>query len=142
VEIALMRLGLPLPISLFRHIDEFSAVNPLLKAPTLIADDGTVLTDSTLIVDYAATLAPEARSLTPGAPREVEGAAAGLFGDRLTLADITLSTAFAFAQSYLQDIVDRVRYGAVASLSARAEALAEFRAAPAQDGATVSPLAR
>jgi glutathione S-transferase len=200
VAIALMRLGLPFehrPISLFRHIDEFTAVNPLLKAPTLIADDGTVLTDSTLIIDYAATLAPEARSLTPGAPRErlraarliglslvvcekavqfhyeralrppekqyepwtarvrgqlsagldaleleVRGAAGWLFEDRLTLADITLSTAFAFTQSYLQDIVDRAHYGAVASLSARAEALAEFRAAPAQDGATVSPLAR
>ena len=31
------------PISLFRHIDEFLRVNPLLKAPTLVADDGTVL---------------------------------------------------------------------------------------------------
>jgi hypothetical protein len=27
------------PISLFRHIDEFSKLNPLLKAPTLITDD-------------------------------------------------------------------------------------------------------
>ena len=33
------------PISLFRHIDEFSRVNPLLKAPTFVADDGTVLMD-------------------------------------------------------------------------------------------------
>jgi glutathione S-transferase len=72
VAIALMRLGLPFehrPISLFRHIDEFSAINPLLKAPTLVADDGTVLVDSTLIIDYAATLAPDARSLAPRAPK-------------------------------------------------------------------------
>ena len=72
VAIALMRLGLPFehrPISLFRHIDEFTAVSPLLKAPTLVADDGTVLVDSTLIIDYAATLAPDAPSLTPRAPR-------------------------------------------------------------------------
>jgi glutathione S-transferase len=72
VAIALMRLGLPFehrPISLFRHIDEFSAINPLLKAPTLVADDGTVLVDSTLIIDYAATLAPDASSLAPRAPK-------------------------------------------------------------------------
>ena len=72
VAIALMRLGLPFehrPISLFRHIDEFSAVNPLLKAPTLVADDGTVLMDSTLIIDYAATLAPDVRPLAPRAPK-------------------------------------------------------------------------
>ena len=72
VAIALMRLGLPFehrPISLFRHIDEFTAVNPLLKAPTLVADDGTVLVDSTLIIDYAATLAPQAPALLPRAPK-------------------------------------------------------------------------
>ena len=28
------------PISLFRHVDQFSKLNPLLKAPTLITDDG------------------------------------------------------------------------------------------------------
>jgi glutathione S-transferase len=72
VAITLMRLGLSFehrPISLFRHIDEFAAVNPLLKAPTLVADDGTVLVDSTLIIDYAVTLAPQARSLMPHAPK-------------------------------------------------------------------------
>ena len=26
------------PISLFRHIDQFSELNPLLKAPTLLTD--------------------------------------------------------------------------------------------------------
>jgi glutathione S-transferase len=71
VAIALLRLRLPFehkPISLFRHIDEFRAINPLLKAPTLIAEDGTVLVDSTLIIEYAETLAPHAPRLTPGAP--------------------------------------------------------------------------
>ncbi len=72
VAIALLRLGLPFehrPISLFRHIDEFAAINPLLKAPTLVADDGTVLMDSTLIIDHAATLAPAAPGLSPRAPK-------------------------------------------------------------------------
>ncbi len=200
VAIVLMRLGLSFehrPISLFRHIDEFAAVNPLLKAPTLVADDGTVLVDSTLIIDYAATLAPQAPSLLPRAPRarlratrliglslvvcekavqfhyermlrpaekqhepwssrvrgqlsaaldalevEINGGRGWLFEDRLTLADITLAAAFAFTQAYLSDIVDKARYGAIASFSARAEELPEFRAAPAEDGVTVSPLAR
>ena len=72
VAIALMRLDLPFehrPISLFRHVDEFAAANPLIKAPTLVADDGTVLMESTLIIDYVATLAPEARPLMPRAPK-------------------------------------------------------------------------
>lgn len=71
VAIALLRLGLPFehrPLSLFRHIDEFRAINPLLKAPTFIADDGTILVESTLIIEYAESLAPRAPRLTPGAP--------------------------------------------------------------------------
>ena len=47
-----------LPISLFRHIDEFMRLSPLLKAPSLIADDGTTLVDSGLILDHAASLSP------------------------------------------------------------------------------------
>ncbi|MGA2794331.1 MAG: glutathione S-transferase N-terminal domain-containing protein [Roseiarcus sp.] len=200
VAIALLQLGLPFehrPISLFRHVDEFAAVNPLLKAPTLVADDGTVLMDSTLIIDYAATLAPAAPSLTPRAPKarlrairllglslavcekavqfhyeralrppekqhepwaarvrgqlhagldalelEIDGGKGWLFEDRMTLADITLATAFAFTQGYLGDIVEPARYRAIASFSARAEETAEFRAAPAQDGASVRLPAR
>jgi glutathione S-transferase len=72
VAIALMRLGLPFehrPLSLFRHIDEFRKVNPMLKAPTFVADDGTVLMDSTLILDYAESLAPNAPRLAPSAPK-------------------------------------------------------------------------
>jgi glutathione S-transferase len=70
VAIALLRLGVPFehrPLSIFRHIDEFKAINPLLKAPTAVADDGTVLVDSTLIIEYAESLAPRGPRLTPGA---------------------------------------------------------------------------
>jgi glutathione S-transferase len=70
VAIALLRLGLPFehrPLSLFRHIDEFRKINPLLKAPTFIAYDGTVLVESTLIIDYAVSLAPSAPRLAPSA---------------------------------------------------------------------------
>lgn len=200
VAIVLLRLGLPFehrPISLFRQIDEFAAINPLLKAPTLVADDGATLMDSTLIIDYAVTLAPQAPSLMPRAPKarlratrllglslvvcekavqlhyeralrplerqfewwatrvrgqlfagldaldgEINGGKGWLFEDRMTLADITLATAFAFTQAYLADVVDKARYGAVAALSARAEETAEFCAAPAEDGATVGAPAR
>ena len=43
VAIALIVAKVPFahrPISLFLHIDEFSNINPLLKAPTLLTDDG------------------------------------------------------------------------------------------------------
>jgi Glutathione S-transferase, N-terminal domain len=39
------------PISLFRHIDQFSKFNRLLKAPTLLTDDGVTL----MAVDGAST---------------------------------------------------------------------------------------
>jgi glutathione S-transferase len=71
VAIALLRLGLPfehVPLSLFRHINEFRKISPMLKAPSLVADDGTVLIDSTLILDYVVSLAPHAPRLSPSAP--------------------------------------------------------------------------
>jgi glutathione S-transferase len=71
VAIALLRLGVPFehkPLSLFRHIDEFSAINPLLKAPTLVTDDGTVLTDSSVILEYVASITPDGDALWPADP--------------------------------------------------------------------------
>jgi glutathione S-transferase len=53
------------PISLFRHIDQFSKLNPLLKAPTLITDDGASLMDSSVILDYLAGVDPRIAALTP-----------------------------------------------------------------------------
>lgn len=53
------------PISLFRHIDQFSKLNPLLKAPTLLTDDGVALMDSNVILDYLARVYPRIAALTP-----------------------------------------------------------------------------
>jgi glutathione S-transferase len=39
-------------LSIFRDFEEFSAINPLVKVPTLVCDDGQVLVDSGLIIDY------------------------------------------------------------------------------------------
>ena len=44
-------------VSVFRHMDTFKTINPLVKAPTLVCDDGTVLHDSNLILHYAESLA-------------------------------------------------------------------------------------
>lgn len=65
--ISLHMLGLPFKhrsLSVFGTYEQFREVNPVVKAPTLVCDDGTVLMDSTLILDYAETLA-QPRSLMP-----------------------------------------------------------------------------
>jgi glutathione S-transferase len=53
-------------LSVFRNFDEFAAINPTVKAPTLVLDDGTFLIDSTLMLEYAEALT--GRSLLPAAP--------------------------------------------------------------------------
>jgi glutathione S-transferase len=53
-------------ISVFRHMDRFGAVNPLLKAPSLVADDGTVLMESELVIAHLEDVA--GRSLRPRDP--------------------------------------------------------------------------
>lgn len=57
-------------LSVFRDYPAFSAINPVVKAPTLVLDDGTVLMDSSLILDYLETLAPVDKKLLPQAPAE------------------------------------------------------------------------
>ena len=72
VAISLQLLGLPFEhrsVSVFRGFDEFSRINPVVKAPTLVCDDGGALMDSTLILEYAEALA-EPRSLMPAALAE------------------------------------------------------------------------
>jgi glutathione S-transferase len=69
VAISLRMLGLAFehrPLSVFRDFAALAAINPAVKVPTLIADDGTVLLDSTLILQHAEDLA--GRSLLPAEP--------------------------------------------------------------------------
>lgn len=56
-------------ISVFRGFEAFRRINPVVKAPTLVCDDGTALMDSTLILQYAEGLAG-ARSLMPAGAAE------------------------------------------------------------------------
>ena len=39
-------------LSIFRDFEEFRAINPLVKVPTLLLDDGQLLVDSNLIIEY------------------------------------------------------------------------------------------
>jgi glutathione S-transferase len=58
--ISLECLGIPFghkAVSVFSTFEQFRSINPVVKAPTLVCDDGEVLMDSSLILQYA-----EARS--------------------------------------------------------------------------------
>jgi glutathione S-transferase len=68
VAISLKLLGIPFshqPLSVFRNIEEFSQINPLVKAPTLVCDNGEMLMDSTLILDYIESFVDSEKSLMP-----------------------------------------------------------------------------
>ncbi|MDB5920432.1 MAG: hypothetical protein JWR40_4666 [Massilia sp.] len=60
VAISLDLLGIAFgheSVSVFSNVKQFSAINPVVKAPTLVCDDGGVLMESSLILQFV-----EARS--------------------------------------------------------------------------------
>lgn len=62
-------LGIPFEhkaVSVINQVDEFTKINPVLKVPTLVLDDGSFLMDSNLIIDYAGFLASSPSPLLPG----------------------------------------------------------------------------
>jgi glutathione S-transferase len=66
--IALECLAIPFEhdaISVFTTFEQFRSINPVVKAPSLVCDDGTVLMDSSLILQYAEAMAQPDRSLLP-----------------------------------------------------------------------------
>ncbi|GJD64150.1 glutathione S-transferase [Methylobacterium frigidaeris] len=68
VAISLKMMGLPFehePLSVFRDFDAFVSLNPVVKAPTLILDDGEILLDSTLILDALDRIASPELRLSP-----------------------------------------------------------------------------
>ncbi len=68
VAVTARMLGVPYehnPISIFRSYDEFREINPLVKVPTLVCEDGTMLVDSTLIINYLESVCADGRSLIP-----------------------------------------------------------------------------
>jgi glutathione S-transferase len=50
-------------VSVFRHMAEFRAINPLIKAPTLVTDDGIAISEALLIIQHFEDVA--GRSLRP-----------------------------------------------------------------------------
>lgn len=61
VAISLRAMGIPFEhqaVSVLSTVEQFRQINPVIKAPTLICPDGTVLMDSTLILDHAESLIP------------------------------------------------------------------------------------
>jgi glutathione S-transferase len=125
VAISLQFLGLPFEhraISVFRDFEQFSAVNPVVKAPSLICDDGEVLMESTLILEYAESMATKRRSLIP---REAAACQHSLriLGLALAACDKTVQIVYEHnlrpAEKHHQPWIDRVTgqllaaYGAV-----------------------------
>ena len=89
VAVALLLAEVPFrhrPISLFRHIEAFSQLSPLLKAPSLVLDDGTALVESSVILEYLASLHPALAELAP-ARAEAPIKAAHATGVALTVAE-------------------------------------------------------
>jgi glutathione S-transferase len=91
VAVSLKVLGIPFDldqVSVFRHFDTFAGLNPVVKAPTLITDDGMVLMDSSLILEHIAEVAP--RRLMP-ADRAHHEKALRLVGLALAACEKTVS---------------------------------------------------
>ena len=73
VGIALTLYDLPFehrPWSTFGEADRIRPYNPLARVPTLVLDDGDVLIESHLILDYIDSLVPAARAMAPRAEPE------------------------------------------------------------------------
>lgn len=68
IGIALTLYGLPFehrPWSIFGDADKLRPLNPLLRVPTLVLEDGTALVEVFAILDHLDRLVPEERRLFP-----------------------------------------------------------------------------
>lgn len=68
VAVSLKRLGVAFEhesVSVFREMERFRALNPVVKAPTFITDEGEVLMESSLILDYLECWIGPGRGLMP-----------------------------------------------------------------------------
>ncbi len=77
VAISLQLLGILFEhrsVSVFSTFAQFQQINPVVKSPSLVCDDGEVLMDSTLILEYAEALVAPRRSLMPADLSELQHA--------------------------------------------------------------------
>lgn len=71
VAISLEFLGVPFQheaVSVFSTFEKFQSINPVVKAPSLVCDDGTVLMDSSLILQFIDATKAGGRSLWSQSP--------------------------------------------------------------------------
>ena len=88
-------------VSVFRHMERFRAINPLIKAPSLVADDGTVLMESQLIIQHMEDVA--GKSLRPAD-------AAARLGDLRATALAIVTCEKAIAIEYERKRPEAIRY--------------------------------
>lgn len=125
-------------LSVFRTFNEFQQINPVVKAPTLICDDGEVLMDSTLILEYAEALA-RPRTLMPAKLPDLQHA---LHVIGLSLAAGEKSVQIVYERSLRppekrhQPWVDRVTGQLLAACSALDEVLGRHPLAATRAGIT------
>lgn len=115
VAVSLRFMGLPFvheSLSVFSQYDEFSAINPVVKAPSFVTDDGVVLMDSTLILDYAERLARPDRRLSPASAVDY-ARAQRMVGLALAACEKSVQIVYEFnlrpAEKRHQPWIDRVR---------------------------------
>jgi len=75
VAISLEALGVPFrheSISVFSTFDQFQAINPVVKAPTLVCDDGQCIMDSSLILQFVEAGVAGGRSLWSSDPKALQ----------------------------------------------------------------------
>ena len=68
IAIALTIYGVPFehkPWSIFGDVDKIRPLNPLIRVPALVLEDGTVLVETLAILDYVDHLAPDGAVLLP-----------------------------------------------------------------------------
>jgi glutathione S-transferase len=73
VALSLECLGVPFEheaVSVFSTFQKFQSINPVVKAPTLVCDDGEVLMDSSLILQFIETNLENTKSLWSAERRE------------------------------------------------------------------------
>lgn len=113
VAISLWELGVAFehhPVSVFADFAKFHAVNPVVRAPTLVRDDGMMLTDSHVIIEHFDRVAGDA-SLWPRC-EGVRSRSAALLGLAQTACDKAVQLVYErelrpVSKQY-QDWVDRV----------------------------------
>ena len=113
VAVTIRLLDLPFthePVSVFRHYDAFAAINPIVRAPTLVTDDGVVLMDSSLIIEHLERLA--GRRLSPDGVAD-HARAQRILGLTLAACEKTVQLVYEFnlrpEEKYHAPWIERVR---------------------------------